>query len=164
METFSECMIEYKKQMEKGTIIKAYQGLMEYIMELKTELKNRYPEYFVSGSIYYGYMDMTYFSFTPKSIIDKQLKIAIVFIHEKLRFEVWLAGYNRKVQAQYWKLFSESEWNKYSIPHTIKGTDSIVEHILVDKPDFNDLNRITDQIQRGVMGFIKDIDGFLSEH
>jgi len=164
METFSECMIEYKKQMEKGTIIKAYQGLMEYIMELKTELKNRNPEYFVSGSIYYGYMDMTYFSFTPKSIIDKQLKIAIVFIHEKLRFEVWLAGYNRKVQAQYWKLFSESEWNKYSIPHTIKGTDSIVEHILVDKPDFNDLNRITDQIQRGVMGFIKDIDGFLSEH
>ena len=37
-------------------------------MELRTQLKNKYPDYFVSGSIYYGYMDMTYFSFFPESL------------------------------------------------------------------------------------------------
>ena len=54
MESFHEYIIEYKEQLEKGAIKKAYRGLMEYIMDLRTHLKNKYPDYFVSGSIYYG--------------------------------------------------------------------------------------------------------------
>ena len=103
MESFHEYILEYRKQMEKGAIRKAYKGLMEYILNLKTYLKNKYPDYFVSGSIYFGYMDITYFSFYPKSLGDMKLKIAIVFIHESMRFEVWLAGYNKQVQSEYWK-------------------------------------------------------------
>jgi hypothetical protein len=61
-------MIEFRKQLEKGTIKEAYRRLIEYIMGLKTYLMKKYPNYFVSGSIYYGYMDMTYFSFTPESL------------------------------------------------------------------------------------------------
>ena len=68
MESFQEFMNEYKKQMKKGTIQEAYKGLMEYIMELRTYFKKKYPDYFASGSIYYGYMDMTYFSFIPDSL------------------------------------------------------------------------------------------------
>ena len=77
MRSFQENMDEYRKQLEKGTIKDAYRGLMEYIMDLKTHFKNKYPDHFTSGSIYYGYMDMTYFSFTPKSLKDRNLKIAI---------------------------------------------------------------------------------------
>ena len=68
MEPFNEQIDEYRKQLEKGAIKKAYKGLMEYIMDLRTHFKNKYPDYFVSGSIYYGYMDMTYFSFVSKII------------------------------------------------------------------------------------------------
>ena len=32
---------------------------------------NRYPDYFISGSIYYGYMDMTYFSLFPEKLKEK---------------------------------------------------------------------------------------------
>ena len=77
MEPFHEYMNEYKKQLEKGAIQKAYKGLMEYIMDLRTHFKNKYPDYFVSGSIYYGYMDMTYFSFIPKSLKDRKLKRSV---------------------------------------------------------------------------------------
>ena len=66
MQSFQEYINEYRKQLAKGAIQKAYKGLMEYIMGLRTHFKNKYPDYFVSGSIYYGYMDMTYFSFTPQ--------------------------------------------------------------------------------------------------
>ncbi len=104
---------------------------MEYIMDLRTYLKTKYPDYFVSGSIYYGYMDMTYFSFFPESLKQRNLKIAIVFIHETCRFEIWLAGYNKQVQAKYWKLFKESGWNKYQIVPTTKVLILILEHILV---------------------------------
>jgi hypothetical protein len=67
MESLPEYMDEYKKQMQLGHIPKAYRGLMSYIMALRTYFGDKYPDYFVSGNIYYGYMDMTYFSFSPKS-------------------------------------------------------------------------------------------------
>ncbi len=101
MEPLQEYVDEYRRQMEKGVIQKAYKGLMEYIMGLRTHLKTKYPDYSVSGSIYYGYMDMTYFSFFPESFKQRGLKVAIVFIHETCRFEIWLAGYNKQVQLQH---------------------------------------------------------------
>ena len=75
MRSFEKYMNEYRKQMKTGDIKKAYRGLMEYIMELRLYFKRHYPDYFVSGSIYYGYMDMTYFSFTPKHLNDEDLKL-----------------------------------------------------------------------------------------
>jgi len=164
MEPFHEYMNEYRKQLEKGAIKKAYKGLMEYIMDLRTHFKNKYPDYFVSGSIYYGYMDMTYFSFFPESLKDRNLKVAIVFIHNVCRFEVWLAGVNKQVQQKYWKLFKESDWNKYHIVTTTKGVDSILEYILVDNPDFSDLDTLTKQIETETLKFIKEVESFLSEH
>jgi len=161
MESLQEQMLEYRKQLEKGHIQEAYRGLMNYIMGLRVHFKNKYTEYSVSG-IYQGYMDMTYFSFSPESLKRRKLKIAIVFPHETFRFEVWLAGYNKKVQTEYWKLFKESNWNKYQIPPSIKGVDSIVKHILVDNPDFSDLDTLRMQIETGTLKFINDVLNFLS--
>jgi hypothetical protein len=164
MESFNKYMNTYRKQLEQGTIQKAYKGLMEYIMELRTHLKNKYPDYFVSGSIYYGTMDMTYFSFHPKSFEIRKLKIAIVFIHDTCRFEVWLAGFNKQIQSKYWKLIKESNWDKYHLVPTTKGVDSIIEHILVGDPDFSDLEALTKQIERETIKFIKDVESFLSKN
>ena len=161
MNSFQENMIEYKKQMMKGTILEAYKDLMEYIMELRTYLKKKYPKHNVSGSIYFGYMDMTYFSFFPESLKNRKLKAGIVFIHESCRFEVWLFGYNKEVQSKYWKLIKESGWNKYQIPKSIKGIDSIIETTLVENPDFSDLNSLTKKIENGTLNFIRDIENFL---
>lgn len=161
--SFYKYINEYRKQLKKGAIKEAYKGLMEYIMDLRVHFKNKYPDHFVSGSIYYGYMDMTYFSFFPESFKHQKLKIAIVFIHDTLRFEVWLAGINKQVQTKYWKFFKESNWNKYRIPATTKGVDSIIEYILVDTPDFSDLDSLTNQIEEGTLKFIEDVENFLSE-
>ena len=161
MGSFHEYIDEYRKQLEKGAIQKAYKGLMEFIMGLRTHFKNTYPDYFVSG-IYYGYMDMTYFSFYPKSIKDRNLKIAIVFIHESCRFEVWLAGSNKQVQQKYWKLFKDSDWNKYHVVSATKGVDSIVENVIADNIDFSDLVALTKQIEMATLKFIMEIENFLA--
>lgn len=95
---------------------------------------------------------------------QRGLKIAIVFVHEAFRFEVWLAGYNKQVQAEYWKRFKASGWNKYHIVPTTKGVDSILEHVLAEGPDFGDLDSLTEQIERGTLVFIKDVETFLSKH
>ena len=165
MESFHEFVSEYRKQLEKGAIQKAYKGLMEYAMALRTHFNNKYPDYSVSGSIYYGYMDMTYFSVFPKSIKDRKLKVPIVFLHEAFRFEVWLSGVNRQVQEEYWRLIKENDWGKYKlVPQEGKDVDSILEHILVEEPDFSDLGVLTQQIEAGTVKFIQDVESFLSEH
>ena len=163
MSSFHEDLKEYRKQLEKGTIKRAYQGLMEYMLGLRSYFEKKYPKYSVSGSIYQGYMDMTYFSFFPDSLKRRRLKMGIVFVHQAFRFEAWLFGYNKGVQAQYWKLFKDSGWNKYRIPSTTKGVDSILEGILVDNPDFSDLDTLTKQIERGTLEFIEDVEHFLSK-
>jgi hypothetical protein len=157
-------MYEYKKQLEKGDIIKAYQGLMEYFRDLRSHFKNEYPEYSVPSNIYYGYMDMTYFSIIPESLKQHKLKIAIVFEYDTFRFEVWLSGMNRNIQAKYWELIKESDWNKYHMASNPRSVDYIIDCILVDKPDFSDLGALTKQIEMGTLKFIKDVEGFLSNH
>jgi hypothetical protein len=164
MGSFHDYINEYRKQLEKGAINKAYKGLMEYIMDLRTHFKNKYPDYFVSGSIYYGYMDMTYFSFIPDLLKQRNLKIAIVFIHDTFRFEAWLAGYNKQVQQKYWKLFKESDWTQYPVVPTTNGVDAVIETILVDNPDFSDLDALTEQIEGATLKFIEDVESFLSDH
>ncbi len=161
MKTFNNCISEYRKQVDKGDIVTAYRGLMEYMMDLRTHFRNKYPDYFVSGNIYYGYMDMTYFPLVPEKLRSKGLKIAIVLIHENMRFEAWLAGYNKKSQAKYWKIINEKKWDKYRIPATLKGHDSIVECDLADNPDFSDQDKLTRQIEARTGRFITDIEAFL---
>jgi hypothetical protein len=85
-------------------------------------------------------MAMTYFAFTSDPWKCEKLKIAIVFVHEGFRFEVWISGASRKAQAKYWKLIKDSKWTKYRIPSTTKGVDYILKDVLVDNPDFSDLD------------------------
>ena len=164
MKSLNDYMNVYKKQIQEGDIIEAYRGLIEYIMSLRTHFQKKYPDYIVSGSIYQGYMDMTYFSFFPESLKRNKLKIGIVFNYEFFRFEVWLFGYNKKIQEKYWKLIKESGWDKYRIPPTLKGVDSILEYDLANNPDFSNLDALTKQIESGTMRFIKDIEKYLSQY
>ncbi|MBM4432180.1 MAG: hypothetical protein FJ026_17800 [Chloroflexi bacterium] len=161
MESLQEYMNEYRRQLAQGAIQKAYRGLMEYIMALRTHWASRYPDDAVSA-LYLGYMDMTYFALFPPAIAARKLKVAIVFVHEAFRFEVWLVGKNRQVQAAYWKLFRDSGWGKYHIAQLAPGVDAIVEHVLVQDPDFGDLEALTAQIESGTLRFIGDVEGFLA--
>jgi len=163
MGSLQENMIKFRKQLEKGAIQKAYRGLINYMMSLKNHFSNKYPDYFVSGSIYYGYMDMTYFSVVPRSLKDRGLKIAIVFVYDSFRFEVWLSGKNQKVLAEYWKLFKDRGWDRYKLADQGKWADSVLEHVLIDDPDFSDLDALTRQIEQGTLIFIETIENFLAK-
>lgn len=161
MESLQELMIEYRNQLEKGSIQKAYKGLMDFFGELKSHFNKKHPEFSTAGSLYFGYMDMTYFALFPETLKQRGLKIAIVFLHEQFRFEVWLAGVNKQVQGKYWKLFKENDWEKYPTVSSLEGADSIVESILVEDPNFNDPEALTRQIENGILKFIQEIENFL---
>jgi hypothetical protein len=88
----------------------------------------------------------------------------VVFLYEAFRFEVWLAAKNKGVQTQVWNLIKDHNWNKFHVVPTTTGYDSIIEHILVDDPDFRDLDHLTEQINKGTLEFISAIEDFLTKH
>ena len=161
MGSFPELMSEYRVQLERGFIQVAYRRVNGVSSKLRSHFMNKYPEYSVSGSIYYGYMDMTYFSLVPRSLKDRNLKIVLVFVHDKFRFEVWLSAANRNVQAEYWKLLKESDWHQYHLASNPRAADYVIDHILINNPDFSDLAALTRRIEKGTLEFITDVEGFL---
>ncbi len=163
MESLNRYMAEYKKQIRKGDIVKAYRGLMDAMTAIKNHLVDKHPGYSVPGSLYFGYMDMTYFAFTPADLRGRNLKIAIVFVHETGRFDVWLAAGNRRIKAQYVQLFKERGWDKTPITKEGKGVDAIVESVLDENPDFDDMDALAGKIEKGTLKFIRDIQEFLNE-
>ena len=163
MESFHAAMMEYKKQTQLGVISKAYLGLMEYMSRLKNFLKSEHPDFNVSGSLYFGYMDMTYFSFFPDSLKKRNLKTGIVFIHETCQFEAWLFGVNKQIQKQYWEIIRDSGWSQYKLVKTLKGEDAILTHVLVDEPNFDDLEKLTLLIENETLKFIENVENFFSK-
>ena len=67
-------MKEFRKQLRKGTIQKAYRSLLSFMMDLRTHFKYKHPDSAVSA-LYQGYMDMSCSAIHPPPLKDRDLKI-----------------------------------------------------------------------------------------
>lgn len=154
-------MEDYKRQLEMGDVPRTYQGLVGFMRNLRTYFIKKYPVDYSIGSLYTGEMTITYFPFTPKTLKEQKLKIAIVFDHQQVRFEIWLAGQNRQIQKKFWEIFKNSDRNKYHIPSTRSEGLSIVDSVVVENPNFDDLDALTRQIEAKTMEFINEMKNVL---
>jgi len=161
MNSLQDYMDEYQNQIQKGSIQRAYRGLMDYMGHLRTHIKKTYPDYHVPSNLYVGYMDMTFFTLVPKSLNERGLKITIVFLHEDFRFEAWLSGKNKQILIEYWVLMKDHDWKSYRVASHRKGETAILEHTLVEKPNFSDLDGLTEQIEIQTLRFVSEIEDFL---
>ncbi len=162
MQSIQADMQEFHRQLEKGTIQRAYAALIAYMLRLRTHFVTKYGDPAVSG-LYQGFMDMTYFALFPPSLKKCDLKAAIVFNYGPFRFEAWLAARNRKVQKQYWELFKDSRWADYRVVKPAGGIDSIVEYDLATDFDLSDPDPLTSRIETATSAFIADMEKFLSK-
>lgn len=162
MDTLAEHIQEYRHQLSKGIIQTAYKGIMAFMSDLKSFLENDHPDCFTSA-LYYGYMDMTYFAFTPPVLRQKRLKIAIVYLHEQGHFEVWLGGSNRKIQAEYIDQLSCRNPGRYQLSQVHPGVDSIIESMIVDQPDFDKLEALKVLIEKKTIEFTQDMIALLAQ-
>lgn len=162
MKSLHEDMAEFRKQLQQGSVQKAYQGLLEFMTSLKHHFAATHPDYAAPGGLYQGYMDMTYFALLPGSLQERELKIAVVFLYDSFRFEIWLSGKNKRILNRYWKLIRDSGWHTYKVVEPGTGVDAVVEHVLAENPDFSDLNRLTKQIEQEAVNFISEIESLLT--
>lgn len=160
MDTLNEAVREYTIQLSVGRIQKAYRGILSFMTDLKAYLGRKYPEY-SSGAFYPGYMDMTYFAITPPLIRDMKLKIALVYLHEENRFELWLAANNRHIQAETSEQLSHRDMGKYTLSQLNPGVDAIIATIIAEKPDFADPDVLMEWIDGEVDRFSRDMIALL---
>jgi len=163
MDKFTESLELFRNSLHDGWVITAYRGLMDFMMGLRTQYAKKYPNHFISGSLYQGYMDMSYFAIASESLIEKKLKIAIVFNYPEFQFEVYLIGVNNKVQSRYIQLFRQSSWDKFHVAPSADGFDFIVAHPMIKNPDFSDLTKLSKDIETGVTQFHREINDFLKK-
>lgn len=164
MDKLTESLGLFRNSLRDGWVITAYQGLMEFMKGLRSQFSKKYPDHFISGSLYQGYMDMSYFAIASELLIEKKLKIAIVFNYPEFQFEVYLIGVNKKARSRYIQLFRQSGWDKFRIAPSADGFDFIVAHPMIKNPDFSDLTKLSEAIESDVIQFNREIEEFLKNY
>jgi hypothetical protein len=144
----------YKEELEKGNIQEAYKGLVKYVTRLGTILSKNLSESYSFGSLFQGYMDYTYFYYSNDFLKKKKLKMGLVLNHAKMQFELWLLGQTIPVQEKYWEYFKTTKWNKNRLT---KPQYSILETVLIENPDFNDLDSLSKQVEDNLVRVTKEI-------
>src|SRR5690606_5654115 len=144
----------YKEQLKIGDIQKAYSGLVKYVMQLRTSLSKNLSDSYSFGNLLQGYMDYTYFYYSNDFLKKRKLKFGLVLNHPKMQFEVWLLGQTRPIQEEYWQFFKATKWNN---DKTTKPKYSILEALLIENPDFNDLDSLSQQIESKLVSISSNI-------
>jgi hypothetical protein len=144
----NSCISLYKEQVNKSDIQKTYMFLLKYVMQVKASFEKAFSKEYSCGYVSPGHMDYSYFSFTNEYLRGKRLRFGIVLNHSEMRFELWLLGQNKEIQNRYWDLLKTSTWNE---GRTKKPKYAELEIILVDNPDFENIDALTaDIINRAV--------------
>jgi hypothetical protein len=151
---------EYRKQLAKGDIQAAYTGIMRFFDQLRLQLKEMNPDYFLSD-VTYGCMDYTYLYYFPLWLKQRKLKITLFFEHNTFEFHIWLSGYNKAAQAVYLKQFKAAGWQKYPLAAVGEKVDYIADFAVVTNPDFGDLDALAKQLMAGLAAFTADVEAFL---
>ena len=143
MRKLNRLIHNYTCLLQEGELQIAYKGILEFLGQLRADIVKRHPDYDIS-SVYQGYMDMSYFSVSTRFLKDKGLKIAVVYLHEKGSFEVWLSARNREISKQYESLFCGESLDGITVFHDEKNPDAILACTLVSSPDFEDQVLLTE--------------------
>lgn len=148
----------YKTQLISGDIQIAYEKLLRYLMFLKTHCEKVFINEYSFGHISPGYMDFSYFPFFNDFLKTEKLRFGIVLNHKKLRFELWLFGQNKNIQKHYWNILKSSIWNKNLLN---KPKYAVLETILVEDPDFDNIDKLTTEIERNARSQIEKIISYI---
>ena len=137
------CISFYKEQINKSDIQETYMFLLKYLMQVKASFEKSFSKEYSCGNVSPGYLDYSYFPFANEYLRGKKLRFGIVLNHSEMRFELWLMGQNKEIQNRYWDLLKASVWNQ---DRTTKPQYAELEIVLVDNPDFENIDALTADI------------------
>lgn len=147
-------LMNYKTLLQTTDLEKSYQEFIRLFRFIRIELEKNMTQYKFQSNIVENGMDYSYFQLTDEELKKTGLKIAIVFVHKTFQFEVWLSGYNRKVQCKYYELFKDDE-NIFLSCNDPKKNDYILKLSLDCLSDFSDGNNLVNIIKEKTLELIE---------
>jgi len=150
----------YQKLVVAGDVQVAYEALLKYMMALKAHFHKEWGKQYVFGNVSPGYMDFSYFPFSDGFLRERMLRFSVVLNHKEMCFEVWLMGRNAEVQARYWEVLKGAVWNEH---RTTMPKYSVLECVVVEKPDFSDLEKLSKEIEKCAMRLAEEVCEWLQQ-
>ena len=158
MRNLNDIVAVYQEELRKGDILIAYNELVKFVMNTRTELVKKLEHQYSFAKILHGYMDYTYFYYSNDFLKSKKLKFGLVLNHLEMRFEVWLLGNTIPIQKEYWNLLKSTKWNKDKIE---MPQYSILEAVIVNNPNFNNLDLLSKEIHKEMLQVTDEVIGIL---
>jgi hypothetical protein len=162
MKTLNQLIKDYTCHLQSEDLSLAYKGILDFIGKLRSDFANKYPDYEIGSGIYQGYMDMSYFSLNTKELKAKGLKIAVVYLHGKGAFEIWLSARNRELIKKYRSHFGGRISMDIPLFQDAGNEDAVLEHTLTSSPDFDHPELMTERIERGTEQFVTLVAGLVN--
>ncbi len=156
MYTPNQQVKKYHQLINDENLEQAYCIIMSTMSQLKVTWDTRYPE-MPSGSLYQGFLDMTFISVKPAGLSDLDLKVSIVYLHQRNSFEGWLVARNRKIQSDIHQKLQSQPLGKYNLTVLAPGVDAIIDTVLIQHPDFDDPASLIEEVIKNSLNFISDM-------
>lgn len=160
MKSLNILISDYTMLLQSGELQLAYKGILDFLGKLRADFIKKCPQYDVSG-IYQGYMDMSYFALSTSALKEKGLKIAVVYLHDKGTFEVWLSARNRDISKSLEPLVKGIASDGLAFFHDESNLDAVIECTLSSAPDFDNQTELIMEIEAGVERFVNAVEGFI---
>ncbi len=162
LETLSEPKLpSIKEAKSNGEPQLAYHDLINFMKELRAFFAKEYDTTFKLGNIYKGSSDYSYFSLKTEELKKQKLKFVIILNHQRPSFSICLSGQNKSIRKKYWRMFKGSDWQRYPLVESIDDSLFIMDHMLVEHPDFNDRTNLIDEIEFESLKFINELNAIL---
>jgi len=151
-------LMTYKKLIQTTELERSYQEFLRLFRFLRVELEKELGDYRFQGNIIENGMDYSYFQFTNDRLKKKGLKIAVTFVHRNFQFEVWLSGFNRKIQCNYYELLKDTR-QPFSLTEDPKRSDYILRIPLDQNLDLSDGKRVLSEIKDASLRLLGYMEG-----
>jgi len=151
-------LMTYKKLIQTTELERSYQEFLRLFRFLRVELEKELGDYRFQGNIIENGMDYSYFQFTNDRLKKKGLKIAVTFVHRNFQFEVWLSGFNRKIQCNYYELLKDTR-QPFSLTEDPKRSDYILRIPLDQNLDISDGKRVLSEIKDASLRLLGYMEG-----
>lgn len=147
---------EYKYLLETTNLQQDYQEFITLFRFIRRQLAHTLVNFSFSGNIIENRMDFSYFQLLSPELNSIGVKLQVVFVHADFRFEIWISGYNRKIQCLYHDYFIDK-----SIPYILNPHPSTVDYIfkvrLNKDIDLSDSEYLIAQLTKEILALVSFI-------
>lgn len=161
MEINKAALNTYKNLIQTTELQEGYQGFIKLFCFLRSELKKELPQMMFSNQIEENKMNFAYFQLTNQSMKAKGIKIQVIFVHKTCSFELWVSGYNRKIQGEYYDMLKEKPM-PYLLNHSPDKADYIFKFLIDSNLEMDATSKFVAKIKAEIEKLIEYVETAIS--